>query len=447
MAAEVDAFVRAMWARFESEKIRAVCPRNYDVPVGEGDYDLVVDPADLRRAGRIIASVADQAGWRALFRETVANHHHLGFWRERPDNAEGPLGLHLDLQDALGRKGFLYAAAAPFVADSQMIDGVRVPRPEARALALALHAILDKGTLRDDYRKALQRDTVPGLERFSESVLSPRAARMVCDWIRSGAAEAEIGRLAKALRSNLTRSHLQNRVRPALVRLGRWSRWFGRRQGVLIAFLGPDGAGKSTVLDAVRRLAPRGPFPVQAVYMGKRDTFLPTSRLIRLLYRHRQTPGAEPEGPSRSGGSGKLLFRLKDVAGLVNWTLEQWARHLVQVRPILQQGGFVLADRYAFDLGSRAAGSLAHRPLFRRLLPRLFPVPDRTYLLWEDPEVLFARKGELPPDVAARQIERLRQIVRHVPGSREVRTDRPAEVIAAEIAHEVAALMESRCRA
>ena len=51
------------------------------------------------------------------------------------------------------------------------------------------------------------------------------------------------------------------------------------------------------------------------------------------------------------------------------------------------------------------------------------------------------------PEVAARHLERLRRIVRHVRGSREVRTDRPAEAIAAEIAHEVAALMESRCEA
>jgi thymidylate kinase len=270
---------------------------------------------------------------------------------------------------------------------------------------------------------------------------------MVCEWIRVGTPEQQIKELSGSLRRALILAHPLNLLRPALVRVGRWLGFLAPRRGVLVAFLGPDGAGKSTILRAVQGMLPSTPFPVRAVYMGKRDPFLPTSHVIRFIYRRTEKSGSGNERkPSRRRGVGWILYRLKDLAGLFNWTLEQWSRHLVQVRPVLQQGGVVLTDRYAFDFGNHDAQSLAHRPFLRAILLRLFPIPDRTYLLWEDPEVLHARKREVTPDEAAVRLERLRQIVHRLPGSREIRTQESVAVIASEIAHEIASLMEARCR-
>ena len=100
----------------------------------------------------------------------------------------------------------------------------------------------------------------------------------------------------------------------------------------------------------------------------------------------------------------------------------------------------------AFDFGLREDESWAHHPWVLRSLPRLFPVPDRTYLLWEEPEVLYERKKELEPEQAAAFLRRSRRIVAHIARSSEVRTNEPVEVIASRIAHEIAELMESRCR-
>ena len=180
--------------------------------------------------------------------------------------------------------------------------------------------------------------------------------------------------------------------------------------------------------------------------MGKRDTFLPTSALIRMLYRRRPDGHQPSGGVTKRRGLALFLFHLKDIAGLLNWVLEQWARYLVQVRPYLQQDGLVLTDRYAFDLGSREADSVAHKRFFRRLLPYLFPVPDHTYLLWEDPEVLYSRKPEMPIDQFEQILERLREIILYVPASSPIRTNRPIEAISSRIVAEIAALMESRCR-
>jgi thymidylate kinase len=227
------------------------------------------------------------------------------------------------------------------------------------------------------------------------------------------------------------------------VRIRRVSRYFGKRRGVLIAFLGPDGAGKSSLIDELLQRRIDGPFPMVCVYMGKRDVFLPTSVLIRFLHRE-QDPGEKTASSSSGRQEGGTTKVVKDLAGLLNWILEQWARYLVKIRPVLQQGGIVLADRYAFDLANRPDFSVVHRPIIRKLLARLFPVPDRTYLLWEDPEVLFERKAEWPVDHLERNLERLREIVHCVPGSAEIRTNKPVSELARKLLAEASEIMGSR---
>ena len=442
-------FLRSVWSAFESEHVRAVALRDENLSaMSDKDHDVLVHPDDLEQSLRIIESVAAAQGWRPLFRQRSSNHNHLGFWCENPANAEDSVSLHMDVQDALGSKGFFYAEAGPFVANGEYCDGVRVLRPGARIVALALHVLLDKGMVSAKYRNLLQCDLVQDLEKFAARALPDGSARILCDWIRSGSPDADVRQSSARIRNNLRLWHPLNLVRPVWVRLLRRLRYFGSRRGVLIAFLGPDGAGKSTTLEAVRRLSAKGPFPVETVYMGKRDTFLPTSMLIRMLYR-RKLNGEERNGngeTSKRRGLALLLFNLKDLAGLMNWALEQWARYLVQVRPYLQQDGLVLTDRYAFDLGNREADSVAHKRFFRRLLPHVFVVPDHTYLLWEEPEVLYSRKPEMPIDEFSQLLERLRDIVDCVPASSQIRTNRPVEAIASQISSEISVLMESRCR-
>jgi thymidylate kinase len=435
-----------MWAAFEEARTRVVSLRDPHWAGNGiiGDYDLLVHPSDLARALTVITSIAKSAGWRTLFEERIANHHQLVLWHRAEGSGQGPHRINLDLQNALGRKGFYYAPSTPFLVNPVRRNGVAFPSPQAGVIALALHMLLDKGTVGDEYREIVQRDQRNGLEQFAASVLPSEAARKVCAWIRTGAPSGEVRQIASNLRRALIIFHPLNLIRPAFVRLRRWVRFLGRRRGVLVAFLGPDGSGKSTLIQAVKGMSPSDPFPIKDVYMGKRDTFLPTSRLIRMMYRRQEKSSKGGEITSKRRFVGRLLYRLKDIAGLANWTLEQWSRYLIQVRPCLQQGGVVLADRYAYDLACRDERSIAHRPMVLRILAHLFPVPDRTYLLWEQPEVLYARTSEITPTESAAMLERLRQILHPIPNFREVQTHRPTELLASEVCHDIASLMESR---
>jgi thymidylate kinase len=445
MAAEPQEVLARLGRRLTAERIRAVVPRNYErLPEQlRGDLDLFVHPQDLARARGLTKTVADEAGWRVLLEQRSANHHQTVLLRtgEYPGPPET---LFLDLQDSLGRKGFHYASVEPFLERPRQRNGFAVPRPAAATVALALHVLLDKGRLREDYARRLRSADLPSVATFAAEVLPAPAACSLAAWLDGGAPEAGVRDLAARLRRSLLRAHPTNAVAPWIERIRSSLPLLGRRRGVLVAFLGPDGAGKSTLIEALKRAAPDGPFPFESVYLGKRDPFLPTSRLIRRIHRRGERRRAE-RGPTRQRlEHDGLRYRLKDVAGLANWFFEQWARHWIHVRLPLQRGGVVLTDRCAFDFGNREDASWAHRPWFRRLLPHLFPLPDLTYLLWEDPEVLFERKGELEPERAAAFLERFRAILRHVPRSREIRTNQPAHLLAEQILREIVARLERR---
>jgi len=437
-------FTKAVWAEFEARGVKAVLPRKLSQLSQDlgGDIDIFVRLDDKDCARDAIQAVAKNEKWRVCFEDEVANHHHLVFWRDEGTHLES---VHVDLQNALGRKGFFYALSEPFISGAAREGNISIPSISARALALALHMLLDKGEVKEAYRESIMQDMPESLGDFAKAVLPRSCASEVVEWVRAGMPDKEVPYLQRSLRRALRIKYPSNLGCPLVIRIGRWLRFFGPRRGVLIAFLGPDGAGKSTILEETCRRIPQGPYPVISVYMGKRIPFLPTSHLIRFFFKRGSIGKGSFGTTNNQGETMGFMDRVKDILGLINWILEQWARYLIKIRPYLQQGGVVLTDRYAFDLANRPSGSLAYHPKFLRALKYVFPLPDYTYLLWEKPEVLFTRKNVLSREESAVILERLRHIVRNVPNHQEIRTNERIEITAANIARNVAILMEGQC--
>lgn len=141
-----------------------------------------------------------------------------------------------------------------------------------------------------------------------------------------------------------------------------------RRRGVVVAFLGPDGSGKSTIIAALERRLPLATF---TLYMGRR---------------RRSSSSVDLQSTTPS--------TVRRTAGLLLWV----ATHLLRVLSAearAWRGNVVLCDRHPLEAGlvpNDEPGWVraAKRFTARRLLPK----PDHVIVLAAPVEVLLERKRE-----------------------------------------------------
>jgi thymidylate kinase len=186
----------------------------------------------------------------------------------------------------------------------------------------------------------------------------------------------------KKIDIKLAPAHPRRRVAPALgqalARLSALRPLGARRLGPVIAVLGPDGAGKGTVISALREQIPVG---LSVLYMGSR----PSHRSSRAERRPEREVGAIRE-------SAFVFYR----------ALHFW-RLLLKAYLLSWAGQVVLCDRHPLEVlaiqpRTTRLGAGVERFVFRRLMPW----PDLVIVLNAPGELLYARKGEESPVVLER---------------------------------------------
>jgi thymidylate kinase len=135
-----------------------------------------------------------------------------------------------------------------------------------------------------------------------------------------------------------------------------------RRLGVSVAVLGPDGAGKTSLADALRTSVP----------LGTRYVYLGMWRPSRLRDALRHLPGAR---------LALVAAKLAAKSALISYH-----RSL---------GRIVIVDRFSYDADVSSAETPDWRAqLSAPVLKRITPDPDLIVLLDAPAEVMYARKGE-----------------------------------------------------
>ncbi len=148
-----------------------------------------------------------------------------------------------------------------------------------------------------------------------------------------------------------------------------------RRGGPVVAFVGPDGAGKGTVIAGVQESIP---VAVDVVYLGSRPS--------RRSRKSATSPTDEVPEPT---------WRRRLEPLFVTRTLARQSRRLLRIYAAAWRGRIVLCDRHPLEaLAIDPRRTRAARALERFVVRHVLPWPDRVVVLDAPAEVMYRRKGE-----------------------------------------------------
>ena len=422
---EIEGFLGALFSELDRIEIPYAVMRNYrNLPYGLGgsDLDILVCSPDVSLVESSLRQVVLDCG--GCF---IGSSRSPGFMKcvvfGRAGSKGEWWGARLDISF-----GLAFAGCAEFIDLRSMSaftvhhNGIAVLSDEVADVLGVAKELLHNGELPDRYAAGAAEAFRARPELIEEACkpMGPKAnsiLRALCLGDRGHSSlNRSYGELRRAV---LTHAFWKAPLSFVLRRLTHEMskvRRFLRPPGLVLAVLGADGAGKSTVIDAITPVldqATHGAFYRKHLRPG----FLPA--LGRMRGRRMDgSPVVDPHGSVPAGWIGS--------SGRIVWLwLDYVVGYWLVVRPkIAKSPAVFLFDRYAHDLmldPRRFRLGVSGRML--RWFPRLVPCPDLLICLHGDPETVAARKGELSIEEVRRQTDALKALAATTPGAFLISTD------------------------
>ena len=198
---------------------------------------------------------------------------------------------------------------------------------------------------------------------------------------------------------------------------------------MLITLSGLDGAGKSTLAEALRASLEKGGTPAVIFHMNKDVGLYAYVRNVRDTIKGLIRPGSGPASSTApASGSPQQSSRAKgallELRRRIIWNkpLRRWVdlgdlimfhAYRLYIEKIRRR--VLIMDRYFYDrIADQADG---HRWKYLRWFARITPVPDVAVLVEVSPEEAFERKGEYSIESMTLRSSNYREIFSWVPTS------------------------------
>jgi thymidylate kinase len=368
-----------------------------------GDVDIVInaDPFDV-----LYRHIYDFSGMNSLKTVQILNHEPFAYyfvltWKDRLGT---PMFLHLDICYNNFWNGRLFLTAdeilsssTPAIDESGEKKNFFVAAP-AKGFIYYLIKKVDKQNLNDGQGKYLNEVWAKASEESNKEIdrfWSNDNAKL----LRQAAGDGDWRKVRKILPT--LKKSLYSEF-PANF-LGSWAKETIRKiervllpTGLHVAFLGPDGSGKSSIIDRVTPdLAPA--FRKTAYFHLRPGLGIKKTDGKPVVDPHGQVPR------NQAASVAKIFYLWLDY--FVGWWLAVWPKKV--------HSTLVVFDRYYHDLLVDPTRYRYGAPMWlARWIGKLIPKPDIWILLDAPPEVLQSRKQEVPFEETARQRKEYLKLVR-----------------------------------
>lgn len=326
-------------------------------------------------------------------------------------SSSGPAFLVLDVSTGYQYNGYVFFKGEEFFRNCRTFKFFKVPPVEIEFSCYLIRKLL-KESLNETQGlrlSELYRENPTACRLQLTRFFPELASDLIEDAARSGEwdpVRRRIGDLRKAILDKMRDKQP----------LGAMRHWVGKNRqrferlihprGLMVALLGPDGAGKSTVLAQVER--DLSPIFKSAKLYHKR----PLAPTLRWMKRFRKRPDSAYHAHGKANFTKPQVHQVRPPRNLVIsllklgfwWADYTFLGYLGDIFPRLVRSTLVLFDRYYDDLLVYPGNYRYGGPLWlARLVGRLVPRPHLVMLLDAPPEVVQARKHEVSYEETARQ--------------------------------------------
>jgi thymidylate kinase len=459
---------------------------------GLTDLDLLVDRRHAERFRLLLHQHDVKPIVSPPDKQYPAVEDYLGF---DPDTGR-LFHMHVHYQLVLGEqfvKNYRLPLEEAFLDHVRTYEGlVKIPSPELEVAVLAVRALL-KYRDRDVVKDILSVRT-PGLPSHMRNEFEyllgqtnlesiSRALQAQADLIPVGIVLEFLNALVRSARPGYTFYRLRRGLRRALSAYQRHSRWWAVRQylrallqrrfgfvrrlarvpawtkkvpaagGMVVAVIGADGAGKSTVVRTLCKWL-SWKLEVRRYYMGSQERS-PLAQLLHVGARlarkiHRLWSGRV--GESR-GSSRALRWLARFSYGLYQLSIARNRfRFFKAARRQAAQGAIVVCDRYplaaihqvmegapmdgpriAAEAGSEMDATMGRLARLERNIYRQIHPPDHVFVLHVSPEVSQQRKPEHALGMIEAKSRALREMDAHGLHVTDVDADQPLEQVVLQV--------------
>lgn len=389
----------------------------------DSDIDLVLGEHPRQRLETIIRRLEATGNIRLINRLHYEVPH--GYYYILSITDHTPEYLHLDVTyDPYGTHHYLYTSQD--LLDGRHRNDARVwsVRPEKEATYLLIKKAY-KGKIDSETHQRIARIAAHNSESFRQEWKKwwpAHYATAIQDFLAAESPDAWHTQL-QTLRSGLAGA-LDNRggyfgLRWRTQDLVRRTKRVFRPTGLFVVVIGPDGAGKSTILQPALAQLARG---------------------FRRTHHFHWRPGLLPK-PGRAQGSaenkdpsdrtppkthqyGIILSLLRYSYFLVDFCLGYWLR----LYPLKTRTYLIIGERWYYDVIINPVRYGFRLPGWLLKAGRLIvPEPDLTVLLEAAPEAIHARKPELSVAEIAGQLAQMSDLLDTTTHSARLRTDGPID--------------------